>query len=43
MKAALGILGRIPRDATYVRRPLVEVDDAELDTLEAACISAGLV
>lgn len=43
MKAALGILGRIPSDATYVRRPLVEVDDTELATLEAACVAAGLV
>jgi 4-hydroxy-tetrahydrodipicolinate synthase len=42
MKAALGILGRIPRDATYVRRPLVEVNDTDLALLHSACVSAGI-
>lgn len=43
MKAALGMLGRIPREATYVRRPLVEVDDTEIAALKTACAAAGIV
>ncbi|MGW2894388.1 dihydrodipicolinate synthase family protein [Streptomyces sp. NPDC001212] len=42
MKAALGLLGRIPRDTTHVRRPLVEVGATELATLKAACADAGI-
>jgi 4-hydroxy-tetrahydrodipicolinate synthase len=42
MKAALGLLGRIPPETTHVRRPLVKVGEDELITLKAACVAAGI-
>lgn len=42
MKAALGLLGRIPQETTHVRRPLVKVGEDELTTLKAACAAAGI-
>jgi 4-hydroxy-tetrahydrodipicolinate synthase len=42
MKAALGLLGRIPQDSTHVRRPLVQIDEDELTSLKAACAVAGI-